>query len=114
MGRLVTDPESTTTSAGVTLTKFRLAVDRDYKNEKGVREADFFSCTAWRQTADIIEKYWTKGKPILIEGKIVVENFETAEGNKRTVYKVQVDRAHFVLSDGKSQGKAAQDDEMPF
>ena len=62
MGRLVADPEMRTTPSGVAVATLRLAVDRDFKNKQtGEKETDFINVVAWRQTAEFVSRYFTKG-----------------------------------------------------
>ena len=70
MGRLVSDPELKTTPAGVSVTSFRIAVERNYTDKDGNRQADFFDVVAWRGTAEFICRYFGKGSLILVEGQL--------------------------------------------
>ena len=97
MGRLVADPELKTTQNGTSVASFRLAVDRNYQ-PKGATEkqADFIPCVAWRQTAEFISKYFTKGRTIAVEGSLQSRNYEDKQGQKRTAIEVIVERVHFT------------------
>lgn len=107
VGRLTADPERKTTGNDVAVINFSLAVDRPYKGEDGERKADFLNCTAWRQQADFICKYFHKGDPIGIEGNLRTRSYEDSEGNKRTVMEVQADNVFFVGGRAKSSGADA-------
>ena len=96
MGRLVADPELRQTASGVSVVSFRLAVERNYAPQGQERQADFISCVAWRQTAEVIGKYFTKGRMIAVEGSLQSRNYEDKNGQKRTAIEVIVDRAHFT------------------
>ena len=96
IGNLCTDPEYTTTQSGKPLTKFRLAVQRRFANQQGVREADFINCVAFNKTADFIADYFTKGKKIAVEGSIQTGSYTTPDGSKRYTTKVLVDHGEFV------------------
>ena len=96
MGRLVSDPEKRTTSSGLSVASFRLAVDRGYQRGDGGQTADFISCVAWRQTADFICNYFSKGRMIALEGKLQSRSYEDREGNKRNVLEVVVDQVSFT------------------
>lgn len=93
IGRLVADPEMKTTQNGVSVTSFRIAVDRAFAKE---RKADFFSITCWRQQAEFVCKYFAKGKPIGIEGSIQNRDYTDKDGNKRTATEIVADRVFFV------------------
>ena len=92
MGRLTADPELRTTNNGVSVTSFSVAVDRAYTKE---RQADFINCVAWRNTAEFITKYFSKGQMIAFEGSLQQNNYTDKDGNKRTSYNVVVDSAQF-------------------
>lgn len=108
IGRLTAEPESKTTASGTTVINFTVATDRSYKSEDGERKADFLNCTAWRQQAEFICKYFHKGDPIGIEGSIQTRSYEDKDGNKRTSVEIQADNVFFV--GGKSKGAATPAD----
>lgn len=97
MGRITAAPELRFTQSNVPVVSFTVAVDREYRKDKE-KEADFLPCVAWRSTAEFITKYFEKGKPILIEGRLQSRNYTNREGQKKTAYEVAVDKAGFVLS----------------
>lgn len=92
MGRLTADAELKTTSNGIEVTSFQLAVNRQMSKEK---TADFIPCTAWRQPAAFVNKYFHKGDMIAVEGSLQSRNYEDKDGKKRTAYDVQVSQVHF-------------------
>ena len=98
MGRLVADPELKTTQNGTPVASFRLAVERNYAPQGQERQADFLPCVAWRQTAEFISRYFTKGRMIAVEGSLQSRNYEDKNGQKRTAYEVIVDQAYFADS----------------
>lgn len=98
MGRLVADPELKTTQNGTSVVSFRLAVERNYAPQGQERQADFLPCVAWRQAAEFIGKYFTKGRMIAVEGSLQSRNYEDKNGQKRTAYEVIVDQAYFADS----------------
>lgn len=104
IGNLATDPEFRTTPNGIGYVSFRIACQRKYANQQGVREADFINCCAWRQTAEFIHKYFIKGNKISIEGSIQTRSYDVQDGSKRYVTEVLVDSAEFVVprADGHS------------
>lgn len=103
MGRLTRDPELRTTQSGISVVSFTLAVDRRFKSQSGEREADFISCRAWRQTAEFIQKYFSKGSKLAVVGTIQTGSYEK---DGRTVYTtdVVVDEAYFVESKSAASG----------
>ena len=74
MGRLVTDPELRTTPQGVNVCSFRIAVDRRFQQKGEEKKSDFFNVVAWRQQADFVHRYFTKGRLILVEGEMTTRN----------------------------------------
>ena len=106
MGRLTADPEMRTTSNGISVASFSLAVDRDRKNkDTGEREADFIRCTAWRGTDDFVKKYFFKGQMAVVSGRLRIELYTDQQGNKRTSAEVQVDDIYF--GEGKRSDKGS-------
>ena len=96
MGRLVADPEHRQTPSGTSVTTFRIAVDRDFRNkETGEKEADFISVVTWRATADFVAKYFTKGRMIVVDGRLQTRNYTDRDGNKRTATEVVADNVYF-------------------
>ena len=96
MGRLVADPENRQTPSGTSVTTFRIAVDRDFRNkETGEKEADFISVVTWRATADFVAKYFTKGRMIVVDGRLQTRNYTDRDGNKRTATEVVADNVYF-------------------
>ncbi len=107
MGRLVADPESRQTPSGVAVTTFRIAVDRDFKNkETGERETDFVTIVTWRSTAEFVSRYFTKGRMVVVEGRLQIRPYTDRDGNKRSATEVVADSVYFGDSrrDGDSGG----------
>lgn len=95
MGRITKDLELRQTQGGMAVLQFTLAVDRPVK--KGAeKQTDFISCVAWGQRAEFIERYFGKGRLILITGRLRIRSYEDKEGNKRTAAEVIVNDAHFT------------------
>ena len=103
VGNLTKDPEARTTPSGVACTTFTVACQRRFANQQGVREADFINCVAWRQTAEFISRYFTKGRKIGIEGSIQTRTYDAQDGTRRYVTEVVVDNAEFVDSNPGSR-----------
>lgn len=82
MGRLTRDPELRTTQSGVTMCRITVAVDRSFVKQGEERQADFLDVVCWRQTAEFVCKYFTKGRMIHVEGRIQNDNYTDQNGNK--------------------------------
>ena len=106
-GRLTRDPELRRTQSGVAVASFSIAVDQDFTGKDGKRVVDFFDCTAWRQTAEHIAKYFVKGQEILIIGSLRNESWTDKEGKERKRNIILVDRADFCGSKGKTDSSMA-------
>ncbi|MCI8651387.1 MAG: single-stranded DNA-binding protein [Oscillospiraceae bacterium] len=107
MGRLVADPELRTTPGGVAVATVRLAVDRDFRNKQtGERETDFINVVAWRQTAEFVSRYFTKGRMAVVEGRLQIRPYTDRDGNKRTAAEVVAENIYFGDSrrDGEGGG----------
>lgn len=106
MGRLVADPEMRTTPSGAAVTTMRLAVDRDFKNKQtGEKETDFITVVAWRQTAEFVSRYFTKGRMAVVEGRLQIRTYTDRDGNKRTAAEVVADNVYF--GDSQKGGDSA-------
>lgn len=104
MGRLVADPEAKQTPNGVPVTTFRIAVDRDHKNkETGERETDFVTIVAWRQTAEFVSQSFTKGRMIVVVGRLQIRPYTDKEGNKRSATEVVAEHVYFADSHPREQ-----------
>ena len=91
IGNLANDPEPFTTQSGISRSTFRIAVQRRFANAQGVREADFFTIVAWRQTADFCNRYLSKGRRVAVEGSIQNRSYDAQDGSKRYVTEVIAD-----------------------
>ena len=111
IGRLTANPELRYTNSNVAFTRFTLAVNRNFNNQDGMREADFINCLAWRKTAEIIAKYLSKGRQIGIEGRIQTGSYEDRDGNKRQSFDVVVDDMTFL---GKMEETENKKDDTTF
>lgn len=98
-GRLTADVELKQTTSGVSVCSFTLAVNRRFAGE-GEQVADFINCTAWRQTAEFISRYFRKGQSLCIAGSIRTRSWQDSQGQKRYATEVVVDEAYFVDSKG--------------
>ena len=91
MGRLVRDPELKYTASNTAVTSFTLAVDRDF----GEKKTDFIDCVAWRQTAEFVSKYFTKGSMAVVSGRLQIRDWTDRDGDKRRNAEVVVDSIYF-------------------
>ena len=107
VGRLTAHPELKQTPSGVSVTSFSIAVNRSYTPKGEERKADYLEIVAWRQTAEFICKYFSKGSAILIEGSIQTRNYTDKNGQNRRAWEIVADSAHFVES--KSAGGAKEE-----
>ncbi len=104
MGRLTADPELKTTSTGVSMCRFSLAVERNYAKAGTERQTDFINCLAWRQTAEFVCKYFVKGQLMALDGSIQTGSYTDNNGNKRYSFDVVVNNVNFTGDRRGSQG----------
>ncbi len=102
MGRLTADPELRTTSNGLSVTSFSVAVDRRFTRSGEEKQTDFINVVAWRQTADFVSKYFQKGSMIAVQGSIQTRSYEDKNGNKRTAVEIVADNVSFCGSKAES------------
>lgn len=110
MGRLTRDPEIRYTQKGAAVAYFTLAVDRDYKAEGAERETDFIDCVAWRNTAEFISRNFTKGRMVVVSGRLQVRKWQDNDGNTRRSTEVVAEIVYF----GDSKPAAAAAGEQAF
>lgn len=102
MGRLGKDPELKRTQSGTAVASFPLAVDRDFKGQNGEKETDWIDVVAWRNTAEFVSKYFTKGRVAAVEGRLQTRKWKDKDGNNRVSVEVVADNVYF--GDSKSEG----------
>ena len=110
IGNLTRDPETMTTSSGITKCNFTVAVQRRFANAQGVREADFIPVVCWRQTAELCARYLSKGRKVAVEGSIQTRSYDAQDGTKRYVTEIVADNVEFLSSredGGSRQGNYA-------
>lgn len=96
MGRLVADPELKTTNTGISVTSFRIAVDRNYVKAGEQRETDFIDVVAWRSSAEFVCKHFNKGSLIAVDGQLQTRQYQTKDGQNRTAIEVVADNVSFT------------------
>ena len=98
MGRFTHDPELRRTGSGTSVTSFSLACDRDFKSQSGDKETDFIEVVAWKNTAEFVSKYFSKGRMAVVEGRLQIRDWTDKAGNKRTTAEVVADNVYFADS----------------
>ena len=96
MGRMVTDPELKSTNTGVSVTSFRIAVDRSYVKAGAERQSDFFDVIAWRSGAEFVCRNFAKGSLIAIDGQLQSRQYQTKDGQNRTTIEVVADNVSYT------------------
>jgi len=102
MGRLVADPTLKSTTGGTHVTSFRIACDRDIGRDEA-RVTDFIDCVAWRSTAEFISKYFAKGMPILVDGRLQMREYTNKDGVKVRVAEILANNVYFCGGDKASK-----------
>jgi len=108
VGNLTRDPESGTTQSGIVYCRFTVACQRRFKDASGNYQADFIQCTAWRQTAEFVQRWFKKGDRIGVSGSITTGSYTGQDGQKRYTTEVTVDNVEFVGGRSDGGGQAAQ------
>ncbi len=131
VGNLTRDPELTQTTSGVSMCRFSIAVNRNYANANGEREADFINIVTWRGLAENCGKYLQKGRKVAVCGQIQTRSYDDKDGNRRYATDVVADDVEFIGGgDGGSSApreerssapkkltselKPVEDDGLPF
>ena len=104
MGRLTRDPEFRQTTSGIPVCRSTIAVDRPYRKDQD-KKADFINVTAWRNTAEFIARYFSKGKMIIVEGSLRNNDYTDNNGVKHYSMDVQAENVSFGESKGNSDNQ---------
>lgn len=105
MGRLVRDPELRHTQSGLPVTSFSIACDRDFKDKAtGEKVTDFIDIVAWRNTAEFVSRYFTKGRMAVIDGRLQLRDWTDRDGNRRRSAEILANNVHF--GDSRPQNQA--------
>lgn len=108
MGRLTRDPELRYTQSNIPVVSFSVAVDRDFApKDGGEKQTDFIDCVAWRNTAEFVNKYMTKGSLIVVSGRLQIRPWEDKEGNKHRTAEIVADNVYFGESKRRDAAPAA-------
>ena len=94
MGRLVADPELKQTASNISVCKFTIAINRPKQKDKE-QQSDFINIVVWRNTAEFVSKYFTKGKTIIVEGALRNNNYTDSNGVKHYTIEVHADNVSF-------------------
>ena len=105
MGRLTRDPELRRTQSGTAVVSFSVACDRDYAAQGAEKETDFIDVVAWRNTADFVSKYFSKGRMAVVSGRLQIRSWEDKDGNKRKTAEIVAESVYF--GDSKRDGQNA-------
>lgn len=107
MGRMTRDPELRRTNSGTAVASFTVAVDRDFKSQAGEKGTDFIDVVVWRNTAEFVSKYFSKGRMAVVEGRLQLRDWTDKNGNKRRSAEIVADNVYFGDSK-RDSGDAAQ------
>lgn len=109
LGNLTRDPELRHTSQGTSVASFSIAVNRTYKGTDGdfKKETSFFNIIVWGKNGENCAKFLTKGRPVLVEGRLQNRSYETQDGQKRTITEIVADNVQFL---GSGSGRDAMDE----
>ena len=125
MGRLTHDPELRRTASGIACANFSVAVDRDFgRNDVGEKETDFFDCVAWRTSAEFVSEYCSKGRMVVVSGRLQVRPWTDKDGYRRRAYEIVADNVYFAdsrkavadkpVSDPADYHMLDDDSQLPF
>lgn len=109
MGRLTKDVELRITGSGVAVASFTLACDRDFADKQsGEKETDFIDVVAWRQTGEFVSKYFSKGRMVVVSGRLQIRQWTDKDGNKRKTAEIVADNVYFGDSKNDAGNQIAQ------
>ena len=114
IGRLTRDPELRYTGSNVAVASFTLAVNRNYTNQAGEREADFINVVVWRKQAENVKNYLSQGSQVAIDGRIQTRSYDGEDGKKRYVTEVVADNVEFLGSKNSSQVSSTPKEPTPY
>lgn len=111
MGRISRDIELRRTGTGTAVASFTVAVDRDF-NQNGQKETDFIDCVAWRGTGEFVGRNFSKGKMIVVSGRLQIRKWEDKNGNKRSTAEIVADNVYFGEKKEPNRFEAAMGSEL--
>ena len=110
VGNLTRDPELKQTSSGISVCTFSIAVNRNFTNSNGDREADFLNIVTWRNLAENCGKYLAKGRKVAVCGQIQTRSYDDKDGNKRYITEIVADDVEFINTGAGSEGGAPREE----
>lgn len=113
IGRLTRDPELRYTGSNIPVATFSLAVNRNFSNAAGEREADFINVVVWRKQAENVKNYLNQGSQVAIDGRIQTRSYDDQDGKKRYVTEVVADNVEFLGTKGSNQNQSNLSQEAP-
>lgn len=116
IGNLTKETETSKTNSGITVTKFTIAVQRKFKNEKGEYDADYITIITWKELAELCNKWLTKGKKVSVVGRLQTRSYDATDGTKRYVTEVVADEVEFLTPKENAEVKLEpiDDGDLPF
>ena len=113
VGRLTRDPELRYTPSNVAVATFSLAVNRNFKNQAGDREADFINCMIWRKPAELLSEWCKKGNLVAITGRIQTRSYENQQGQRVYVTEVVAESFRLLEKRDKTADHSSMENQMP-
>lgn len=104
IGNLTRDPELRSTTGGIPVCTFSIAVNRRFASQSGEKVTDFFNIVAWRQLGELCEKYLAKGRKVCVVGELQTRSYEAKDGSKRSVVEIVADDIEFLTPRGQDGG----------
>lgn len=114
MGRLTRDPELRYTQSNVPVASFTIACDRDYSGQGQEKQTDFIDIVAWRSTGEFVSKYFSKGRMIVVSGRLQSRKWTDKDGNKRTSWEIVADNCYFGDSKKDGEGGGTYNEQQAY
>jgi single-strand DNA-binding protein len=114
---MTADPELRHTQSGTAVASFSIACDRDFKNQDGSRDTDFLDVVCWRNTAEYADKYFSKGRAIIVTGRLQIREYTDKAGNKRRAAEIVADNlypADSIRKEERFTSLPDDDDGLPW
>jgi single-strand DNA-binding protein len=119
-GNLTKDVELNTTNSGISVGKFTVAVNSNFKKEDGSRDVYFMNVVTWKERAEVCSKYLAKGSKVIVKGEIQTRSYEKNDGTKAYTWEIQADAVEFVgtkkeiKKDEEIKAEPIEDEGLPF
>ncbi|HPF53022.1 MAG TPA: single-stranded DNA-binding protein [Eubacteriales bacterium] len=108
IGNLTHDPDVRSTTSGITVCSFSIAVNRRFATQGGERQTDFFRINAWRQLGETCSRYLTKGRKVAVIGELQARTYEAKDGTTRMSLEVSADEVEFLTPRSQDEGQQPQ------